>query len=117
MAIALRMVGESLTQSRRIDEARARLEEGCRIMMAVVARDPTNGWAVDGLASLLRLHGEALRLSSDAAVRARACAAFKEARQHYVALESRDALPPASAEDYKAAQSRVAACETNRADR
>jgi tetratricopeptide (TPR) repeat protein len=117
VAVALRQLGDIMVRSRRIDEARAYLDEGCEIMAAVVARDPANSWAVDVLAALVRLRAEALVMSSDAADRARACLAFEEARHHWDGLKSRNAFPPYSAQAYQLTQSRVTGCETRNAGR
>jgi tetratricopeptide (TPR) repeat protein len=111
VAIALRQVGDVTLRAGRFDEARAYLDEGSRLMAACAARDPTNGWALDNLAAVVRLHGEALRLSSSASDRARACPAFTEALRHWNSLKDRNAFPAYSAQAYRLAQSRAADCE------
>lgn len=79
----------------------------------MVARDPTNSWAVDSLAAVLSQHGEALARSSDGAHRARACPEFEEAGRQWDLLKSRNAFQPYSAEAYKLTQSRVSACKAH----
>ena len=114
VAVALRQLRDIMLRRRRIDEARSYVEEGRAIIARFVARDPTNGWAVDSLAAVTALHGDALRLSSSAADRARACPAFAEARKHWDMLKGRNAFPAYSTEAYTSVQSRVAECETGR---
>lgn len=106
-AVALRLLGDVLRKVGRVDEARASLQEGRGIMAAVVARDPTNGWARDGLAEVTRLHGEVLRLDGNPAARAQACSAFREAHQHYLALSSGASLLPASLTSLESTESRL----------
>jgi hypothetical protein len=76
VAVALRQLGDIMLRRRRIDEARSYVEEGRAIIARFVARDPTNGWAVD----TRRCHRAARRRAPAIVLRRGPCARVSRIR-------------------------------------
>jgi non-specific serine/threonine protein kinase/serine/threonine-protein kinase len=110
VAVALRTLGDALGRNGRPDEGIALLEEGRSLLLIVLAKDPSNGFVLDNLGAMSAALGEASRVSSDAAQRARACQSYAEARRYWGTLESRNTLSPSTAGSIRRAEARLKEC-------